>query len=128
MQARQAIERYRAHIGAVDPSATPPSHIGKQDDWGTRALAILPRWRVGQTTGRYATSDGMGDSIVSGADPGGLHERLQRFLVDRKLLPPWMTPQESTKHVELKVAFMARMSGTDHVRLVVNKPRGAGPE
>lgn len=64
----------------------------------------------------------MGDSIVSGADPGGLHERLQRFLVDRKLLPPWMTPQESTKHVELKVAFMARMSGTDHVTLAVNKP------
>jgi hypothetical protein len=79
-------------------------------------------WRVGQTTGRYTTDDGMGDTIASGAETSGLHERLYWFLADRRLLPPWMTQQESTKHVELKVGFMARTSGTGHVRLAVNKP------
>lgn len=137
-QAQSIIRRYRARIAGSDgdqsaaqPSKPLPTKASRAtetpraiepDEWGIRALAHLPRWRVGQVTGVYVAEDGQGDTIVSGADPSGLHERLHEFLMRRQLLPPWMTKQESTKHVEMKVGFMARTSRTAVVRLAVNKP------
>ncbi len=93
LRAREAIDRYRAHIGANDVQTASGGgqeearHANRdmrrfpwKDDWGTHALAGLPRWRVGQTTGRYTTDDGMGDTIVSGAESSGLFVReLPRF-------------------------------------------------
>lgn len=91
-------------------------------DWSTRARARLPV-RVndtGPTHGEYVDADGIPHTVRSGAEEDGLHTELDAFLIEQRLIPAKWGSVATSTHVELKVAYRMRKSGTRHLTLAIN--------
>ncbi|MFB9428669.1 DddA-like double-stranded DNA deaminase toxin [Streptoalloteichus tenebrarius] len=65
-------------------------------------------------------SDGIDHPVRSGAEEDGLDKDLARYMVEAGLVPPDMTRPGAATHVELKVAYRMRTSGSQHVELAIN--------
>ncbi|SHG77365.1 DddA-like double-stranded DNA deaminase toxin [Streptoalloteichus hindustanus] len=108
---------------APDSAAAPAQRPFPVDrGWGQRARARLPvrPGGKGPTTGVYVDEDGIEHTVRSGAQEDGLDEELKRFMVEASLVPTKYTNLETSKHVEVMVAYRMRLSGTDRAELAIN--------
>ncbi|GHH55939.1 DddA-like double-stranded DNA deaminase toxin [Lentzea cavernae] len=107
--ALQGVEQIRARfeVGAT-PAAEPT--------WAEQRRRHLPSYI---TSGFYLDPDGYTELVQSGSEPDGEHKRINDHLVEVEAIPPRQV--ETSKHVEMKVAWRMRHSGIDRVDLVINE-------
>ncbi|MCP2256370.1 SCP1.201-like deaminase [Streptoalloteichus tenebrarius] len=74
----------------------------------------------GPTLGIYVDDDGIEHTVRSGVEEDGLDKDLARYMWERRLVPAWMTNPGAAQHVEMKVAYRMRESGTRCVELAIN--------
>lgn len=90
-------------------------------EWSTLARARLPVRRPGgQTHGEYVDQDGITHTVMSGTE-AGVSAELNGFLTQQRLIPPrFVSGVDTSTHVELKVAWRMRTSGTRRLTLAIN--------
>ncbi|SDM20017.1 SCP1.201-like deaminase [Lentzea albidocapillata subsp. violacea] len=111
-----------ALMGAATPAKEPQAGAPASSrtaqpelSWGAQQRATLP---THITSGRYFDDDGHSDLVQSGGEPDGEHERINDYLIENGIIDPKRI--ETTKHVEMKVAWRMRQGGADRVDLVIN--------
>ncbi|MGO1056551.1 DddA-like double-stranded DNA deaminase toxin [Crossiella sp. CA198] len=109
------------------PRSADRSAVPVDPEWSTRARARLPARRPGgQTHGEYVDQDGITHAVVSGTEEG-VSTELGAFLGRQRLIPPrFRGGVDTITHVELKVAWRMRTSGTSHLTLAINNKVDTG--